>query len=188
MSRPPGPAGTASARHGGWEELARTTVHEAYGRSVVDVTYRLPSGAVRVFSVREDRPSVAVLALTTDRQILLTRQFRPGPGRFVYELPGGYVDDGESPLAAAARELLEETGYTGDVALAGQCFGDSYSASVKFCATVVDCVPSGAPRPDDTEFVEVSRVAPDELRRLLRSGEATDVDLAYLGLEALGLL
>ncbi|MDX3634380.1 NUDIX hydrolase [Streptomyces europaeiscabiei] len=188
MSRPPEGAGQAAARYDPWEEISRSKVHEAYGRTVVEVTYRLPSGAVHVFSVRDDRPSVAVLALTTDGRTLVTRQFRPGPGRFMYELPGGYVDDGETPLAAAGRELLAETGYAGDLTLAGQCFSDSYSSSVKFCAVAVNCTFRRPPQPDDTEFIEVSKVLPGELRRLLRSGDATDVDLAYMGLDALGLL
>ncbi|WP_159056255.1 NUDIX hydrolase [Streptomyces sp. DSM 15324] len=155
---------------------------------MVEVTYRLPSGAVEIFSVREDRPSVAVLALTTTGETLVTRQFRPGPEQLVYELPGGYLDDGETPLAAAARELLAETGYGGDLKVVGRCFGDSYSSSVKYCAVGLNCRRRGPAQPDDTEFIEVLSVSPQELRQLLRSGDVTDVDLAYLGLDALGLL
>ena len=36
--------------------------------------------------------TVAVLALTPDERVVLTRQFRPGPGRVVFDLPGGIVD------------------------------------------------------------------------------------------------
>ncbi|MGW2619235.1 NUDIX hydrolase [Streptomyces sp. NPDC001500] len=163
-------------------------MYEAYGRSVVEVRYRLPSGKVDTFSVREDVPSVAVLALTEEGEALVTRQFRPGPGQLVYELPGGYVGAGETPLAAAERELLEETGYGGDLEVVGQCFGDSYSSSVKFCVIGRRCSLQRPPQPDETEFIEVLNMSPGELRRLLRSGDVTDVDLAYLGLDALGLL
>ncbi|MFE1928306.1 NUDIX hydrolase [Streptomyces asoensis] len=171
-----------------WEQLSRTTAYEAYGRAVVDVTYRLPSGKVDTFSVREDAPSVAVLALTEAGEALVTHQFRPGPGQFVYELPGGYLNAGETPLVAAGRELLEETGYGGDLEMVGHCFGDSYSSSVKFCVVGRHCRRRRPPQPDDTEFIEVMHVSPGELRRLLRTGDVTDVDLAYLGLDALGLL
>ncbi|WP_314224837.1 NUDIX hydrolase [Streptomyces zaehneri] len=148
----------------------------------------MPSGKIDTFSVREDLPSVAVLALTAAGEVLVTRQFRPGPGQLVYELPGGYVGEGETPLAAAERELLEETGYGGDLEVVGKCFGDSYSSSTKFCVIGRQCSPRQPPQPDDTEFIEVLKVSPGELRRLLRSGDVTDVDLAYLGLDALGLL
>ncbi len=58
--------------------------------------------------------AVSVIALTPDRQVVLVRQFRAGSGRDSLETPGGLLDPGEDPLAAGARELLEETGYAGD--------------------------------------------------------------------------
>ncbi|MFD4539723.1 NUDIX hydrolase [Streptomyces bauhiniae] len=155
---------------------------------MVEARFRLPSGVVDTFSLREDRSSVAVLALTKDGLVLVTRQFRPGPRRFVFELPGGYVVEPETPLDAARRELLEETGYQGDVVSAGHCYSDSYSSSVKYCAIARDCVLHRLPSPDAGEFIEVLAMTPSELRRTLRTGDVTDVDLAYLGLEALGLL
>ncbi len=174
--------------HRQWEEISRNTAYEAYGRSVVEVDYLLPSGDVETFSVREDRASVAVLALTEDGDILITRQFRPGPGRFVFELPGGYVGDGETPLCTAGRELLEETGYQGDIELVGRCFSDSYSSSVKYCAIGRGCDWRRPPEPDRTEFIQVLNISPRQLRGLLRAGDVADVDLAYMGLDALGLL
>ena len=53
----------------------------------------------------------SVIALTADRNILLVKQYRPAIERDALELPSGLVDPGESPGEAAARELLEETGY-----------------------------------------------------------------------------
>lgn len=45
-------------------------------------------------------------------RILLERQYRHAAGSMMWELPAGRIDEGESPLRAACRELLEETGYT----------------------------------------------------------------------------
>jgi len=59
--------------------------------------------------------SVVVLAVDESRRdprVLLERQYRHAAQQFLWELPAGRIDKGESELPAARRELLEETGYT----------------------------------------------------------------------------
>lgn len=57
---------------------------------------------------------INVIALTDDYQVALVEQYRHGIDETTLEIPGGMVDEGEEPLAAAKRELLEETGYESD--------------------------------------------------------------------------
>jgi len=59
------------------------------------------------------RNGVAVLAVTTDGFVPVVCQFRAAIGRVTMELPAGVVDDNESALTAAKRELSEEAGCTG---------------------------------------------------------------------------
>jgi len=61
------------------------------------------SGSIVVLAV-DDRPA--------EPRILLERQYRHAAQSLMWELPAGRIDEGESELAAARRELLEETGYT----------------------------------------------------------------------------
>src|SRR4051794_11727465 len=72
------------------------------------------SGLAHDFFVLQLADAVSVVALTPDRRLILVRQFRAGSGRDSLETPGGLLEPGEDPLAAGARELLEETGFAGD--------------------------------------------------------------------------
>ncbi|HUF73933.1 MAG TPA: NUDIX hydrolase [Gammaproteobacteria bacterium] len=57
---------------------------------------------------------VQIIPVTAAGEIVMVRQFRHGSSSVVLEIPGGLVDPGEEPAAAAARECLEETGYRAD--------------------------------------------------------------------------
>lgn len=150
--------------------------------------YALPDGTEAVWDIFGGPASVAILAVTADEQIVLARQFRPGPGRVLDELPGGYVDPGEGVLAAAERELLEETGYTGNLELAGSSWLASSARTRRHVAVARNATKVAEPTPETGEFVEVVLTGISGFRAHLRSGELTDVDLGYLALDHLGLL
>lgn len=72
------------------------------------------TGNARTVTRLEAPDWVNVIALTRDRRVIFVRQWRHGTAQFTLEIPGGMVDAGEEPAAAATRELLEETGYRGE--------------------------------------------------------------------------
>jgi 8-oxo-dGTP pyrophosphatase MutT (NUDIX family) len=75
---------------------------------------QLPDGRVNPeYYILEYPDWVNVIALTDDGRMILERQYRPGLAKTCYEIPCGVIEEGETPLEAAKRELLEETGYAG---------------------------------------------------------------------------
>ncbi len=74
-----------------------------------------PSGVRVLREVVRHTGSVVILATEENRReplVLLERQYRHAAESYLWELPAGRIDKGEKALAAAKRELLEETGYT----------------------------------------------------------------------------
>jgi ADP-ribose pyrophosphatase len=116
-------------------------------------TYRTPADQiVDSCYVFEYRAWVNVVALTAAQEIVLVRQFRPGIGRTILELPGGTTDpEDASPEAAVRRELLEETGYTGERFAATGCYSPNPASHTNLvhCFLATDVARTHDPRPDD---------------------------------------
>ena len=77
-------------------------------------TVQLPDGRVNPeYWVLEFPDWVNVIAITKEGDMVMVRQYRHALGVTEYEICAGVIEEGEAPLAAAQRELLEETGYAG---------------------------------------------------------------------------
>ncbi len=151
-------------------------------------TYEMPNGKHKTFYIKLTDNSVCVLALTEDDKVITVKQFRPGPNKFLNELPGGYVDEGETREQAVARELREETGYEGDIQFVTDCIDDAYVMMSRGCFVARNCKKVGDQQLDDNEFLNVELVELPEFMKQIRAGQMTDVEAAFLGLDFLGLL
>jgi ADP-ribose pyrophosphatase len=84
--------------------------------SVFTDTVEEPGGNINVRDIIRHNGSVVILAIDesknpNDPDIIFERQYRHAAGQFLLELPAGRVEPKEATLAAAKRELIEETGY-----------------------------------------------------------------------------
>ena len=171
-----------------WKELSREVVFEKYGRAIEKVDFEMPDGTVADFYIKRENRAVAIFALTPENDVIAVEEFRPGPMETLLEMPGGYVDDHESPLDAGKRELLEETGYQGDFEIVGECVTDAYSSMIRTVVIARNCIFIGKPEIDEVEFTQVKLLSLDSFREILRSGKMTNIEGGYMALDYLNLL
>ena len=170
-----------------WRKLDERPIRDNGWRRIIARRYRLPDGSEREFEIKAEGDTAVVLALTQEHKVVLLREFRPGPEQELLELPGGAVDPGEKPDAAARRELLEETGYRGDVSYMGTMADCAYSTRERHVFAATNCVSVAEPTDEDA-VLEIVHVTLPEFRDHLRTGRLTDVGPGYLALDRLGLL
>jgi ADP-ribose pyrophosphatase len=170
---------------GAWRKLDERIVYDRF-RRVVSRTFSLPDGTTAEFEVVELFDSAAVLALTPAEEVVLVREFRPGPEAVLLELPGGVVESGQAPMDAARAELVEETGYEGDLVRAGAILKDAYATNTKHVFAATDC--RKVTEPEEPHLTEPVLMPLPEFRAHLRSGRLTDADAAYRALDHLALL
>ena len=171
-----------------WKKLGSSVAFQKYSRVLESVDFALPNGVETDFIIDTRGPAVCIVGFTQADEVILVKQFRPGPMKILTELPGGFVDEDATALESARNELLEETGYEGDMEFVGTCLDDAYSTMVRHCYVAKNCRQISEPVSTDTESTEVVLVSLEKFRELLRKGEMTDIEVGYLGLDYLGLL
>lgn len=170
-----------------WKKLTERE-YRAGWRPMVKRKFRLPSGVETDFDIVAGGDSACVLALTPDEQVILVKQFRPGPEVELTELVGGQIDPQETPEEAAARELKEETGYVGELNLIGSCWITAYNTSRCYQFIATNCQAVSRPTPDEFESIELFLCSRQQFLDILRSGELTDSATGYKAAEFLGWL
>ncbi len=175
-----------------WQKLAsRDVVRDRWVRLRADRCELSPGQILDPFYVLEEHEWVHTVALDRDHRVLLVRQYRYPVDAFTWELPGGWVNPGEDVLAAAQRELIEETGAT---ARRWRHVASPFPNPARQTNRVHAYVAEGTvvSRPtslDASEAVESAFFSLPEVFGLIRDGsfsQANHIALLYLVLDHLG--
>lgn len=145
---------------------------------------RMYDGSYETFERARRVPSVQIIAMRNGKALLL-RERQPDLDRDRMGMPGGQVKPGERPLAAAKRELLEETGMKADrwrllKSYAGthKLAWDTYLFAAMGCRSVAE------PRPDAGERIRPQWVSPDRLIELYTEVDDLLADLLRVRYDA----
>ena len=169
-----------------WRKLrGRTTFANHWLRIDID-TVKLPDGRTYDYTViRRDYHAAAVLAFDDGGRLLLEQEYRYPVDEVIWQIPGGLIDPDESPLAAAQRELAEETGHVAENWRLLGSFWDNpaFEDMMIYIFVAGHARPAGDARRDENEWVRCQWKDLAWVKEQVRSGVIKDrVVLSALGL------
>ena len=159
-----------------WTLLYSKIIHTCRIFTLKTEGYRSPrTGKEQDFYLLDSSDWVNVIPLTADERVILVKQFRMGTKDFSLEIPGGMLDEGDSPAGAAARELAEETGYGGDEPILLGIVHPNPAIQTNRCYTylIPNVVYRTLPHQDSTEDVEVLTAPLSAIPGFIRDGKIT---------------
>ncbi len=169
-----------------WQLISQDEPIKFGRRKLQRCVYKMPDATEQEFTVKFEEDTVAVFAVTEGQTVLIAKQFRPGPGRVLYELPGGLIDKDETPESAARRELREETGFEADkLEFLGSYPADALSTRTRHSFLAMGCRKVGELALDAGEFVELVEIPLAEALELALKGEMSDTPAAWLSFRKL---
>lgn len=172
-----------------WKRIEQTEVQKVGFRTIITKTFELPDGKQYEYQTMnaEDSTCVGVIALTPDNQVITAKQFRAGPEKIMYDVPGGFVEQGEEAATACLRELEEETGYTStEILFMGVSHKDAYTNGSWLYYLAKNCHPlADKPHGDENEFIEPALLSIPTFLHYAKTGLVSDADAVLMAYDEL---
>src|ERR1700726_5018229 len=166
-------SGTPGARKA--KVLSSTTIYEGLVFGIRRDEVIEPSGVRTTREVITHSGSVVVLPVLPDGRILLIRQYRHATRQYLWELVAGRIDSGESVRQAAARELIEETGYRAE---RFRVFLDVFPTpgflEERMYILLAEKLTPGKAQPEEDEKITAKAFQPAALERMIRQNVLRD--------------
>jgi ADP-ribose pyrophosphatase len=150
-------------------------LHQGRSFSFVQENVTLENGTTVDLDVVRHPGAAAIVPFIKTGQLIMLKQYRHAIGYHIWEIPAGTLDSGEDPLTCAKRELIEETGYSGQQ---WEKLGEitpvpGYSDERIHIFAATDLTPVEQ-RLDDDEVLEVHQVSFEKALRMIENGKIQD--------------
>ena len=159
-----------------WKRISSKRIAECRVFGVrEDLSERESNALQSTFYVLENPDWVNVIARTKQNKIVLIEQFRHGKEEITLEIPGGMIDEDESPETAARRELLEETGFSADefILLGKSRPNPAIQNNTIYHFLAIDCEKTAEISFDEHESILMRLVVREEIKNLILEGKIT---------------
>ena len=144
-------------------------------RNIVVKTFEDQNGKVEVWPTFSNKDFGTVLAITEDNKIIVLKQFRVGPEEIVCQLPGGEMEaEDKNVEETMAKELLQETGYAGDIEYVGKFLMSAYDNYHGHLGIAKGVKKVAEATLDHNEFIEQHLMDVSEVKQLLKERKFID--------------
>jgi ADP-ribose pyrophosphatase len=135
----------------------------------------LPNGEKVELEVIRHPGAAAIVPLLADHRVVMIKQYRHAAGQFLWEIPAGTLNPGESPVECAKRELPEEAGYRARVfKKLGEIYPvPGYSDELIHIFLATGLTP-GRQNLDADEVLDVKPITLEEALEMIKRGEIRD--------------
>jgi len=174
-----------------WKRLNRKTIYDTPYMKVYEDTVQTPQGVIVDDYSLTKKPDVVMIVTTdTENNLIIEKEYKYAANKTFFTIPAGHMEEGESPLEAAKRELLEETGYgNGEFTLISTLYEyptkDMHKVYV-VRATNVELI--SEKKWDETESLEVYKMTIPELKAFVLTDDAWAISSVIASFAVCGLL
>lgn len=163
-----------------WKFISRKELFEHPRMHLVEDIVELPDGkqAQYLRQAPATTHSVAVIAVNDHDQILVQHEYSYPPNQVMYQLPGGAMENGETPVEAVLRELAEESGLTAaECTQIGFVYVNNRRSDQKQFIVVARKLANHKLPQDAEEFIESTWIDRHEIASLIKTGEIQNINM-----------